>query len=154
MRQAKDIAFKIDSETGCWNCTSHHGTRTNRYPTINKNGKTMSVHRHVYMQHAGRNLPSDVEVMHTCDNPKCINPAHLSEGSHEENMRQAAERDRMVFGEQHHMAKLTMTKAREIVRSSERHIDLAAKYGVTPSTIWHVRTGKTWQRATGLSQRR
>lgn len=33
-------------------------------------------------------------LLHSCDNPACVNPAHLSEGNQAENIRQAMERER------------------------------------------------------------
>lgn len=33
-------------------------------------------------------------VLHSCDNPRCCNPAHLREGTHQENMKDCANRKR------------------------------------------------------------
>lgn len=37
-------------------------------------------------------------VLHSCDEPRCVNPSHLSEGSQSENMRQCRDRGRLNNG--------------------------------------------------------
>jgi transcriptional regulator with XRE-family HTH domain len=40
--------------------------------------------------------------------------------------------------------KLCADEVIEILNSSEKNIELAKKYGVTPTTISEIRKGKTW----------
>ena len=148
----RNVAFKIDRASGCWNCTSHQPGNAG-YPLDNNNGLMTTLHRHIYMQQTGRSLPSHIFVMHTCDNKMCINPAHLREGTAADNIRDAANKNRMAYGERHCMAKLKSHEAVAIAHSGETLKRLATRYGVAVSTIHAVKTGKTWTRATGMSRR-
>lgn len=69
---------------------------------------------------------------HLCGNRDCVNVAHLEEVTHLENVRRGRG------------SKLSVEKAREIRESGERVEVLAARFGVTPSTIKKVRRGLTW----------
>lgn len=59
-------------------------------------GKSSRLHRIEFCKAKGLNL-SDIEgqmVLHSCDNTRCINVEHLRLGTHEDNMRDCAERRR------------------------------------------------------------
>ena len=60
------------------------------YPRMANNVK---VHRRVYELLTGLDLTGLV-VRHTCDNPKCISPDHLTHGTATDNMKDRDDRDR------------------------------------------------------------
>lgn len=61
----------------------------------------MRAHRLSYLLHYGP-PPQDMLVLHTCDNPPCVNPEHLYLGTQQDNMRDAAGRRRTAAQQKTH----------------------------------------------------
>ena len=114
---------------------------------------------HISLQLVGRPVPKGLFVCHSCDNPACVNPAHLWIGTVSDNGLDASRkgRTRQIVrshkpplritgaGEEHPKAKLTAQDVREIRRSSEPSTILAAKYGVSETTLRNARKGISWR---------
>lgn len=90
-------------------------------------------------------------VLHRCDNPPCCNPAHLRDGTQQENSRDMVERGRGVSrpprGESNPRAKLTEEAVNEILMTGAKAADLARKFGVSKSLVVAVRKRRAWKHA-------
>lgn len=100
---------------------------------------------------AGHKKPDGLDTCHSCDNPLCVNPAHLRFDTRQANVDDAVTRGRHAHGETNGRSILTERQVREILGRSadgERGIDLAAEYGVGPRTIYAIRSGRRWAHIT------
>lgn len=92
-------------------------------------------------------------VCHTCDNPPCVNPAHLYAGTASDNHRDARERGLWrptpLPGEKNGCAKLTEVHVREIRRryaaGGVSYGHLAVEYGVSENAIRQVVRRLKWK---------
>ena len=141
------------TETGCllWTGCFQQVTPNYRRPQFSvSTSKPASAYRVAYRLWKGE-IPEGLCVRHTCDNPMCVNPEHLVLGTHQDNMRDMAERGRQHVpkpnsrGEKHHNAKLTEEKVREILLSNETRNAIATRMGVSPSTVKAIRNGRLWK---------
>lgn len=101
-------------------------------------------HRLSFLLNKGE-IPDDKMVLHTCDNPRCINPEHLVLGDHIENMRQMRERGRSLSGEKNNNSKLTPEQVHDIRNNTVSGVVLSELYGIAQSTISMIRNGKRWK---------
>lgn len=114
--------------------------------------KTERTHRFALSLHLGRPIRSDAFVLHSCDHRPCCNPAHLREGTHLDNMRDAVSRGRQKRGVGDPNAKLTDQSVLEIrLRASrgERLVDLASEFAVCQATVTGVVRGDRWTHVGG-----
>lgn len=90
------------------------GTRNNNgYGHFIVNGKRMLVHRFSF-EVAYSLVPDGLFVLHSCDEPICVNPEHFFLGTIGDNNRDAKEKERNASGESHGMAKLTLAQVNQI----------------------------------------
>lgn len=147
--QAKSIArfhkFVPDvPATECWEWQSVRNQ--SGYGKFWLNGRTDLAHRVSYKIHKG-SIPDGLLVRHTCDNPPCVNPAHLLVGTVKDNALDALSRGRYRRGSDNARAKLTEQDVRDIRASwasGETQVSLAGRFGVSRSAIQFALSGKNW----------
>lgn len=94
-------------------------------------------------------ISPDLCVRHKCDNPSCVNPAHLELGTHLDNMRDMRERGRSATAENHSQARFTWEQI-DLIRTraagGRSNASQARELGVSSSTIDNIVNGKTWKK--------
>lgn len=93
-------------------------------------------HRVAYILATGC-LPGALEILHHCDNPPCCNPGDLREGTHAENMADAARRQRTL-------RKITTAQLTEIRRrygQGESPVTLGIEFGITSRYVRRLAAG-------------
>jgi hypothetical protein len=125
------------------------------YGIVNIAGERRSerAHRLAYKRFFKTELTSSDVVMHTCDNPGCVNPYHLRVGTHQDNQADKAAKGRQAQGSQVSGAKLTWETVREIRHqwSESENLTMAAlaeQYGVSRQNIGFIVRGETWREPT------
>ncbi len=117
-------------------CIDHEQNRP-RYGYVYRDGKHQLYHRLVFQQAYGY-LPE--VVMHSCDNPRCINPLHLVAGTHKANSD-----DKIAKGRQKWDGRPKVISDPELVRqiadAPGSLNQLAAQYGVSRDTIHRIKRG-------------
>jgi hypothetical protein len=90
-------------------------------------------------------------ALHRCDNPACVNPAHLFLGTKKDNMQDCKAKGRtrngVRLGTAHHFARFTPRLVRSIrrrVSAGETYRGLAREFGVSPSSIKAIWLRKNW----------
>jgi hypothetical protein len=110
----KKLFFKkVKKSSGCWNWTA----RKNKdgYGQVWINHKSYYAHRISWSLKNGE-IPKGMYILHSCDNPGCVNPNHLFLGTQADNVMDCFKKGKTTFGERDHFAKLKEKEVFEIRR--------------------------------------
>jgi hypothetical protein len=131
-------------------CVIWEGGKTGSgYGAVKIKGRTRGAHIVSYEEHKG-SVPKGLFVMHSCDNPACVNHKHLFLGTPKDNTHDMMRKGRMVTfrGEQLPQHKLTEVQVQQL-RSSHKRGDVSQKvladaYGISQSAVSLIVNNKRW----------
>jgi hypothetical protein len=137
---------KVDRSGACWLWTA--GADQDGYGVFSVLGRQRRAHRFSWELEHDENVPPGMCVMHTCDVPACVNPAHLRLGTTAENSADSARKARRPRGSRQHAAKLTEGQVLDLraryAAGGVTQKQLAADYGISRALVSVIVTRKAW----------
>lgn len=82
------VDIKEPEECWEWQASTFGG----RYGSFKYKGKSILAHRFAYILAYG-SIKDGLQILHKCDNMRCVNPKHLYEGTQSDNMKDRSERN-------------------------------------------------------------
>ena len=155
-RQKRHHRFKSniskDPVTGCWNWKS----TLNRlgYGVFVAGNRTKgtyfrkSAHRTAWMMRYGP-VPEGKNLLHSCNNPACVNTDHLRIGTHKQNMEDRKAAGNYLQGSKHFNSKYTEELARSVYAAEGAEHAVARRFGVPRDWVNRVRSGRGWKHISG-----
>jgi len=138
---------KVEKTDSCWLWKGSDDGSAEGYGKFWDGGMSCRAHRVSYKWYHGDIMPGMV-IRHSCDNPRCVRPDHLSQGTRKENMEDMVARGRSTKGRSQPTRKLTTAQAAEIYSSTESIRALARNYNMYPTSIRAIKNGETYKAAT------
>jgi len=145
------FASVIPNDAGCWIWQkSKYRNGYGRFAI--GGGIVIGAHRASYTAFLG-DIPSGLDVCHSCDVRACVNPEHLFAGTRSENILDASKKNRVSRthqkrGAANPQSKLNDEKVREILarlKSGEAKASIARSFSVTDRVIFLIARGQLWK---------
>lgn len=125
---------------GCWEWKGYKsGRKEMAYASLWVNRICRRASHISYEIHKGPLIPG-LFVLHTCDNPKCVNPDHLYLGTHQQNMDDMNNRGR-GNKDRFHLRKYTLQQIKKVFilrKEGKIYSEIAAETGVNLSSCKYI----------------
>jgi hypothetical protein len=134
-------------EEACWEWMGPRH-RTLGYGFFVSAPLNVGAHRFAWALENGMPPPMGEDICHRCDNPPCVNPAHLFSGTRKQNMEDSVAKGRMHRGERSGPSKLKTDQVLEIRRRHQVGASiqgLAREYGLSGETVHGIVHRRYWR---------
>lgn len=145
VRDRFEASYRRGRPDECWPWIRHKSAKG--YGQFAFKDLTWQANR-IALHFDGRTPGEREYACHRCDNPECVNPAHLFVGSPSDNTRDSFAKGRSVRarGEDVPNAKLTEAAVLEIRAAKRGSVRAVAdRHGVSVRTAWSVRARRSWR---------
>jgi len=116
----------------------------NGYARVQLTGERVGAHAFI-CRHAHGPAPSpEHEVAHSCGRRVCCNKRHVRWATSQENNQEKIRHGTIARGRRNPRARLTEDEVRAIRVAPGYLREIADKYGISISGVYHVRAGHTW----------
>jgi len=134
--------YERGAPDACWLWTGARCGLHGEYGQSSYQGRALPAHRAMWIATHAEPIPDGYEVCHSCDNPLCVNPAHLWLGTHQENMLDCSAKGRGYRVERRKLTDAQIAQIRSLAGAlSQRAI--AAMFGVTQPAVNQILRGIT-----------
>ena len=142
-----DNFWKFVEVKGPDDCWIWRGGRQRGYGAFYNKGNVERAHRISYIIEHG-NIDNKLLVLHSCDNKLCVNPKHLRQGSHIDNVHDAMNKELYNNNKKLNTEAVKVIKWMLKYRKNVYGIGnkLARLYNVDKVTISLIKRGKIWSR--------
>ena len=145
-----DVADRIHKTETCWLWAGPNDESQGYGRVFIGRGKYKQAHQFVYEKLVGL-VPKGLILRHSCDNPQCVNPEHLTPGTTKQNARDRQDRDRgwAKQGERHPEAKMSEPMAKFLLywvaTGRETQASIAKSFNISTSALNALVKGRTWK---------
>lgn len=140
---------KVNRSGECWLWTGP--TSPFGYGKWTVLAKYVAAHRVAYFLHHGE-LNHDLKVLHTCDNPSCVNPYHLVQGTQADNVADMCNKGRQsgggCRGTTHFNSRFTeedvLAMRRIRYETGDSYKKIADRFNTHPTTVYQIVKRINW----------
>ena len=133
---------KSDSECWIWKGRKDK----DGYGNIKVGKKTKRAHRASYKLNIGK-IPKGKMILHSCNNPSCVNPKHLRPGTQHDNMKDRKDAGNQSIGENHPNCKFSDKIVEEIRVFNGTRKEISKIFNMSESQVGNIKRGEQRQSA-------